>query len=278
MINEQSTPADEADATTAVETPAKQDAKPDPKAEAVEQDGEDKATTEDDGEKDGEDKPRDKQGRFQKRVERLNSEISELTAAKRSTEREVAELLRRAEALRRDLSMKPQIDPADYELQDLHRVRTAVKAEKYQDTVEQVKQLQERAAAERYSTFIKKVEAAREIDPDLDEALEQFSALPVSDHAADIIAESDVAPQLAKYLARHPREAREIMGLPPHKQGLALARIEARLSSPAEMRKVSKAPAPVPTVGGSQPKASKSAADMSVDELSKWYAKQTRRA
>lgn len=274
MSDDLATPAPEADATKAV---ADADPKAKDEANTLKAEKSEPETVSEDADKpdteDKDDQPRDKQGRFEKRKERLSSEIASLTAAKRSTERELAELSRRAEALRRDLSTKPQIDPSDFEAQDLHRVRTAVKAEKYQETIETAKQLQERVAAERYETFMKKVEAARDTDSDLDDALDAFWAMPVSDYAADIIAESDVAPQLAKYLAKHPREAKEIMAMSPHKQGLALARIEARITASPPVRKVSQAPAPVPTVGGSKPTAAKALAEQSVEELSNWYAK-----
>ena len=272
-MQDEITPALEADATTAVAEKAATEAK-DPKTpettDAAEKSEPEAAEEPAKAEEAQEKPPRDKEGRFQKRVERLNEDIASLTATKRQTERELTDLVRRAESLRRDLSTRPNLDPADFEGQDLHRVRTAVKAEKLAETIDAAKQLQERAQAERYETFTKKVEVAREHDPDLEEALEAFWTLPVSDHAADIIAESDVAPQLAKYLAKHPREAKEIMALPPHKQGLALARIEGRLAAPPPVRKVSQAPAPVPTLGGSQATAAKEPAKMSVEEMQKF--------
>ena len=253
---------------------AKADEADEPEAKAEGEEGDKKA--DDDAAK--EEPARDKQGRFERRKDRLNDDIAQLTATKRSTERQVAELLRKADGLRSELSKRPNIDPADFEAQDVHRVRTAVKSERLEQLQSDAKELQERAASERYESFQKKIEVARDTIPDLDEALEVFAALPISDYAADLIADSDVAPQLARYLAKHPREAREINAMSPHRQGAALARIEARLSAAPEVRKVSQAPAPVPTVGGSKAASGKDVHQMSVAEMQRHlYPERARR-
>jgi hypothetical protein len=188
-------------------------------------------------------------GRFAKRTEQIQAQIGQLTATKHQVAREVESLRRQAEQLRQQLDAPSNIDPSDYAAQTSHDMRRAVKAERYEQTVDAVKSAQGQAAEIRQATFVAKVEAARERIPDIESALQTFATLPVSDIAADHIADSDKSVEIAYYLAKNPLEAQRIARLPLAYQGAEIARIESRVSAPTRNR-LSQAPAPVQTVSG----------------------------
>lgn len=188
--------------------------------------------------------------------------INQLTAEKHSAMREAAALRRQLEALQK--APRPQVDPNDYEAQQRENVRGVFREEQAQQTVNQYEQAVQRARAAQVDTFYAKVEGVRERIPDIDRSIQTFSQLPVSDHAAEIIAESDVAAEIAHYLANNPREAFDIYQLSPAQQGRALARIEQRVSLPA--RRTSSAPPPTPMVTGAQATRQKTPAEESASE------------
>ena len=188
-------------------------------------------------------------GRFAKRSEQIQAQIGQLTATKHQVAREVESLKRQAAEIRTQLDAPSNIDPADYAAQTSHDMRRAVKAERYDQTLDAVKSAQSHASEIRAATFTAKVEAARERIPDLDTALQSFGNLPISEIAADHIADSEKAVEIAYYLAKNPLEAQRIARLPMAYQGAEIARIESRVSAPTRNR-LSQAPAPVQTVSG----------------------------
>ena len=97
------------------------------------------------------------------------------------------------------------------------------------------------ASQTRRQIFEAKVSSVSERSPD---ALAKFYAVPCSPVMADFLAETDKAGELAVFLGNNPHEAGRIAELPPTRQAIELARIEGRLSAPAEVRRVSQAPAP----------------------------------
>jgi hypothetical protein len=88
-----------------------------------------------------------------------------------------------------------------------------------------------------------------------DAIVDKFCKLPrVSEELADLVAESDMAAELAAKLANSPQEARRLSGMPPHRLGAELARMEASLSKAPAVRRVSQAPEPGSSLkGGSNP-------------------------
>lgn len=213
-----SPPAPEADATTEAAAPeTTNEQKPEPKP----------------------DEP--KRNRVQERIDRV-------TAEKHAALREAAALRAQLEALQK--APRPQVDPNDYDAVQRESVRGVIREETAQRTADQYQAAVQKAQAAVVETFNAKVDAARERIPDLDRSLQQFYTLPLPAEACEIIAESDVAAELAHYLANNPREAYDIAQMTPAQQGRALARIENRVSLPT--RKTTAAPPPVPTVTGAQ--------------------------
>lgn len=196
-----------------------------------------------------------KRSRTQERIDRI-------TAEKHAAIREAAALRQRLEAMQQ--APRPQIDPNDYDAQQREGVRSVIREEQIGQTQQQYEDAQQRALRAQFDAFYSKVDAARERIPDIDRSMQEFGRLPVSAHAAEIIAESEVAAEMAHYLAHNPREAFEIANMSPAQQGRALARIEQRVSLPA--RRTSTAPPPPPTLSGSQAPVARSAGEMSAAE------------
>jgi len=204
----------------------------------------------------------------EKRRRSAQERIDELTRGKREAERKAQQAVAEVQRLTARLNERSsKIDPNDFQAAEDFRVERAVSQGRIDDTVQQARIAIEDAARARSETFISKVEAARESDPSVDQKLQAFANVPVTDFSASFIAESEKAVELAAHLGSHPAEAARIARLPEGQQGIELARLEAKLSAPPA-RRITQAPTPVPTLGGSRSPAVKDTADMSVSELS----------
>jgi len=188
-------------------------------------------------------------GRFAKRTEQFQAQISDLRATKGNLERDIQSKIRTLEALQKQHEALSNVDPANFEASESARTARAVIGVQHglarQEAIETAQRLREN----REATFVAKVDAARERIPDIDQVLQSFARLPVSDTAADLIAESEKSVEIANYLGRNPHEAHRINSLPPARQGVEIARIEARVGA-MPMKRISQAPAPVSTVSG----------------------------
>lgn len=71
-------------------------------------------------------------------------------------------------------------------------------------------------------------------------------SLPATEAMAEVVFTSDKGVQIADWLGRNPSECARIAALSPIRQAHELGKLEARLTAPPP---VSKAPAPIPTVG-----------------------------
>lgn len=199
----------------------------------------------------------------------FSERISQIHAAKKQAEADAAMARQEAQRLRQELEQlrtQPR-DQMAFEDQDALRVREAVKMERLEEKQAEAQFREQIAAQARVATFQAKVEAAAERMPDL---VEKFSRVPVSEQAADLIAESDRAAEIAYYLGNNPQEAHEIYRLPAHLQGARIARIEARLSAAPTVRKVSQAPSPPPALSGASSPGVKDPGTMSMEEYAKW--------
>lgn len=193
---------------------------------------------------------------------RVKERIDALTAEKHAALREANALKARLAAL--EQQRPRQVDAADYEGQQREQFRSVLREETQSQTAEQYQAAVTKAQEAQRDTFLAKVEAVRERIPDIDVSLRTFAQLPVSEHAAEIIAESDKAAEIAHYLAQNPREAYQIHSMSPAQQGRALAQIEQRFSLPS--KRTSSAPPPPPIVSGANATATKSPSEMSAAE------------
>jgi hypothetical protein len=188
-------------------------------------------------------------GRFTKATERIQRQISDLTAQKHAARREVEQLRQQADALRNQYQAASKVDPNDYEANEMARTQKAVIGVQFNLAQQQAEQATQRANEARNAAFHAKVHSARERIPDIDQALQTFGSIPLSDTACDVIAESDKAAEIANFLGRNPDEAQRIVRLSPAYQAVEIARIESRVAA-QPMKRISQAPAPVQIVSG----------------------------
>lgn len=197
--------------------------------------------------------------------------ISELYAQKKAAERDAHSKAQRVVQLEQSFAQirqQNQANPDDWQQVQRNDARAAVKEEKLEELKHDAARQWQEAVNLRQKGWETKVESARERFPDMDQALETFKQLPVTEYAADIIAESDKSAEITYFLAKNPSEAHRIATLPPHQQGRALAQIEAKLSV-GQPRKTSSAPPPVPMVTASSSPATPALKDMGVADIGK---------
>jgi hypothetical protein len=271
MTDETTTQAPEAGATEVVSTPptTEQARGPDGKFASTPPAGETGATTEAEAPEQAADDEPPKKDDEPKR-NRARERIDQLTAEKHAAIREAQALRQRLAALQQQ--RPAQIDPDDYDAQQREQFRSVMREEQYGQTAQQYEDAVRRAYEVQAQAFTTKVEAARERIPNIDQSLQTFYQLPVSEHAGEIIAESDYAAEIAHYMAQNPGEAYAIHQMTPAQQGRALARIEAKFNLPT--RKISTAPPPPPSVTGAQPARERSPQEMSASEYMEWRQKQ----
>jgi len=199
---------------------------------------------------------------------KIQERIDELTRGKREAERRAAQAQADLQRLSARLNERAaKIDPNDFTATEEFRVEKAVKVGQIEATYDEASRAAQEAATRRSEVFTAKLEAARERDPSIDQKMQAFASVPVTEFGASFIADSPVAVEIAAHLASFPNEAARIARMPAGEQGVELARLEAKLSAPP-VRRISQAPTPVPTLGGSRSPAVKDTADMSVSELS----------
>jgi len=200
---------------------------------------------------------------------KASTRINELYAQKKAAERHTEIALREVAELRRQLSqIQEQTDPNDWQAQQRADTRIAVKEERLSQLEQEARSAIERARETRVEAFTAKLEAAAERIPDIQEVYQEFAKLPLTEHSADIISDSDKAAEITYYLAKHPAEAYEIANSPPHLQGAKLARIEAKVSQ-GSPRRTSSAPPPVPIVSANSAPATPALKDMGVADIGK---------
>jgi hypothetical protein len=104
--------------------------------------------------------------------------------------------------------------------------------------------------------------------PDYQDAVDAFAAVVGNNPPlAEVLMTAEHGPELVHYLGTHLDEAARIAQLPPHLAAREVTRIESRFAQKA--KPVSKAPDPVPTVGGGAA-TPKNPDQQSVDEWLVW--------
>lgn len=212
----------------------------------------------------------------QPKDERKNSareRIARLTAEKYAALAKAAAAEADARSIREEVKKLRQtpIEQLPFEQQTAAQVQDALKVQKHEDNIKEAERARQEALRATIETFNAKSEDARSRIQDFD-AVVSNPNLKISPEMLEVIAESDRAPEIAYYLGKNPHEAAQIASLPSHLQGARLAQIEAKVSVPA--RKVSTAPAPVPTIAAaSAGPVVKDPANMSMSEFAEWARK-----
>lgn len=102
-------------------------------------------------------------------------------------------------------------------------------------------------------------------------------SLPLSETMVGLIADSDIGPKVAYYLAENPDIARSMYELSPTSAAREFGKLEARLSISAAQKPVSKAPPPPPKLVANEPEVDKDPDQMTTKEWLKWREKQLKR-
>lgn len=98
-------------------------------------------------------------------------------------------------------------------------------------------------------------------------------SLPLSKGVVELIAESDIGPKVAYYLAENPDIARSLAEKTPTQAAREFGKLEARLSVPVQSKPVSKAPPPAPKVAASEPEIDRDPEKMTMKDWLAWREK-----
>ncbi len=200
---------------------------------------------------------------------RLQSRINELTAQKNRYRDQVTALQAKLDNLQKtaDEEVDPDTyeDPDEYAEKRLEKVLAKRDVEAAKEAAASAKQSE---LVSSYEMFQTRVDAVREYMPDFDDKFGDDVA--VSELGVHFLGESEKGPAVAMYLADNKAEAERIAALPEAQQGIALARIEAKVKMPTG-RKQTAAPAPPKTVkgGGGTTSGVFDANAASIDEMQK---------
>lgn len=201
---------------------------------------------------------------------KASERISELYGRTKAAERERDAALADLHRLRSQQTVpREQFDQMSFDEQQRAIVRDAVREERAAEIESEAHRRHAEAEFFRAQQYRERMEAAQEVIPDLAEKLSD-PTLPISEYAAQVIADSELGPQMAYWLANNRADAQRISRLHPTQQAYELGKIEARLAAAPTARKVSQAPAPVPMVGGGGGAGAKDPSAMSMSEYIEW--------
>ena len=226
------------------------------------------------------DKPK---GGFQRRIQELVSERNEarriLDEERRRVDQLVELMAQRQEQPKVEPQAPPTLEAAGY---DEAKYQAAVieyaKAEARKEAQEALRADREQTQVKtRQQTFkAKEAEYAATVEDYADVVYDRN--VPISQTMAELIAESDLGPQLAYHLAKNRDVASAIYGLPPVQAAREIGRIEAKLATPkAEPRPVTQTPPPPPQIRATEPEVERDPESMSMNEWIKWREKQIKR-
>lgn len=142
----------------------------------------------------------------------------------------------------------PKVDQFEtYEQFEAAKDTYLIEKAKHDIRMEQQVAQQRQAAVETEQKFVQRIEAAVKEDPALADIM-QDRTLPYSQVMVAIVKESDVAPQMLRWIDQNRQDAARIASLPPLQAARELGIVEARIKfapKPEPVRKVSAAPDPV---------------------------------
>ena len=199
-------------------------------------------------EEEGEDKPK-----AEHKPNPVQKRIDELTRQKRESEREAAFWREAAQAKPKEAEPeKPKRadfadDEAYLDARDAYVEAKAVSKAKAELAAENVKHSQEKAAQTVAQTYGERVSAFKAQTEDFDEVMQAAEDIRVSAAARDAILESEMGPQVAYHLAKHPEVAAKLAGMSPLTQVRELGKLETQLSKQPDPE-ITSAPTPARAV------------------------------
>lgn len=225
-----------------------------------------------------EEKPKKKKSGFKKRIDKLNSRLSE-------REREIAflrEQMAKTAQPKEEVAQKSESkgdgepNPDDFEtIKDY--TRAVAKWELAQDKKLQAEQELKSKQQKEVEAHNKRVEAFAKSQDDFWDVIEDVDDIQASEPLQQLILESDLGPQLMYEIASNREEFLRLNALNERSLAREIGKLEAKLSSSKEVyqetKKPTKTPAPLKTVGNkSSGTSTKSPDEMDFHEYKKWRA------
>lgn len=234
------------------------------------------------------DPPPKKKGGFQKKIDKLTRRAQEAELELAHTRRMLEErnggkpAEPKKDTPAADPTKKPLPDDFDTHAEYIEAVTDWKVEQKLAESRKKEAAERELAArGEKVKSWQQRLEKAREVHEDFDEAL--AVDVPVSPAMMEGMVESELGAEIAYWLGKNPAEARRIAQLSPTATARELGKIEARLETPKEeaapavqaKTATSVKPKPVAPVGGrATPTAAKDPDKMSFQEFKKWRESQ----
>lgn len=225
------------------------------------------------------DKPEEKEQPKSEKRPGVQSRIDELTRARYEAEREAAFWRDQAAKSQTPSTDAPKPTKADYPDDEAYfealadyKAEQKVRQFSQQTQAERAQEAQARQTASQFDLYQERVQQADL--PDYAEVVGQ-SDVPAAPHVLESILDSDVGPQLAYHLAKHPDVAERLNAMTPVQAAREIGRLEAAVASPAAAqptppaKRTTTAPAPINPVRGGNGQFTKPTEAMSDAE---WYA------
>lgn len=208
----------------------------------------------------------------------VQSRIDELTRARYEAEREAKFWREQAAKSPPTSTDAPKPTKADYPDDEAYfealadfKAEQKVQQFSQQTQAERAQEAQARQTASQFDLYQERVQQADL--PDYAEVVGQ-SDVPAAPHVLESILDSDVGPQLAYHLAKHPDVAERLNAMTPVQAAREIGRLEAAVTGPATQptppaKRTTSAPAPINPVRGGNGQFTKPVEAMSDAE---WYA------
>jgi hypothetical protein len=176
---------------------------------------------------------------------KASERISQLTAQRKEAEARAQQAEQELYELREYLQQ--QVDP-NLEFEDPAKfqqetVRRALAEQRAHDTALTRQRSHEAQIEADRAMFFERLEDVRDSLPDFEQVVLNNPSLPIDADMVSFFAESEVGPQIAHHLGKHPSLAQRIAAMPPARKGVELARLESKLATPPPKR-TTKAPPP----------------------------------
>ncbi len=224
-----------------------------------------------------------KKGGFQKKIERLRSEVTakdmELNYLRQEVQRKSVPVEAKPEVKQDLTGMPKENDFATVREYDKALIRWEVQQELLADKQKARDEETKRDLQTKFSKHGERVDEYKKTNEDFEEdwndALKEVGAQNLSLTVREVIVNSDIGPELMQALIDDPKEFKSICSMTPLNAAKALGKIEARISKPSktstETKPKSKVPEPVKTVrakGGAVTKGYRD--DMTMREYEAW--------
>lgn len=263
------------------------------KADEAEPKGDAEDAADDDSDSDGEEpKPKKKSNGFKKRIDKLNSRLTE---REREIEYWKSQALKETKPQSDDQApaKKPEVSSTDRpkaETFDSHEDylealvdwKADQKLKKRDDDARQAKVKTE--FEEQVKSHLERVESYKASKDDWDDVVESVDDIHMSPVVQEAILQSENGPELMYELAKNREEYARICKLSPVAAARELGKFEARIQPASQESKLdtkdvkkTKAPPPIKPVGSKASASTKSPDEMSFQEFKRWREEQLRK-